>query len=1760
MDGDVSLSDARRELLARRLAGTTRAAPAAPSIGPAPHQTAEPFALTQVQQAYWVGRDPELDLGGVAAYGYAEYDVPGLDLERLETAWNRLIARHPALRTVVLADGRQQFLAEVPRYEIAVSDLRVCSPAERRERLQTMRDELSHRVPPADTWPLFDVRASRLDEGLTRVHVGFDTLIADARSFELLSTELDMLLDDPDAPLPPIGVTFRDWVLAHAGPDGPEWERSRAYWFDRLGELARAPDLPLAAPAARAHPPRFERHAAGMDAGTWQALCARAQARRVTPSGVMLAAYAETLGGWSAAPEFTLNLTLFNRGTSHPDIDRVVGCFTALSLLAVDLGSATTFEARAQRLQEQLWRDLEHRSVDAVTVIRELGRRRGAPQQMPVVFTSALGTEAGRRSRLGEPVFAISQTPQVWIDCQVVTDGGGVAFWWDVASDPLAPGMVGEMFDAYQALVVALAADDAPWGSSRPVRPPAGAIAARAALEDSTAWDGSSLLHELAELSDAARIAVTGAAGSCTAGALDARADRLAAALQSHGVTRGSLVAVATARGPGQVAAVLGVLRSGAAYVPLDAALPRERREALLHRSGATVVVTDLASAEANWPRTVATMGIEDLPDARPAPIGLSPDDIAYVMFTSGSTGVPKGVMMAHGAVANTLQDMCRRLRLGPADAILAVSDLSFDLSVFDLFGALMTGAVLVTVPDAIAGKDPAHWADLAERHGVTVWNTVPALMVMLVDHLQATGRRLDLRTVVLSGDWIPLDLADRVRAVAPHVEVLGAGGATEAAIWSVAYPIEQVDPSWTSVPYGFPLVNQTARVRDVRGELPDWVPGELHIGGAGVASGYLGAPDLTADRFVPDPSRPGARLYRTGDMARHLPGGRLEFLGRSDAQVKINGHRVDLSEVEAAIAGHPAVSAACAVASGPRDGARQLHGFAVAEADMDLETLREHVAGLLPAYMVPIRIERLDRLPLTPNGKLDRKRLAQLAEARSSVSAPDEATVITLERPRPVAELVARVVGEALRLAAPPRLNDDLLMLGADSVTIVRIGNRLQALLGVTPRLETMYADPTPAGIAVECERLLVESPGPRQPPPNPASPGLATAIRRAGAGPAVALAGRTTDASARWERVRSRRRPLEEPVSLAQLGALLEELRELDTAAGGRRLYASASALYAVRAYVAVARGGVDGLTAGMHLYDPIAHALLGVGGDALRADDFEPFVNRPIVARASFLIVLTALMPRLRQTYPEHASRFALLEAGAVAQLLRAAAPEAGIALCAIGDPIPPAFAAATMEPGEEALLLFAGGALDPAEPAAADGDEAPLSAAQTRLLVLDELAPAQPDFNIPVAMRAFGAVDEDALSRALDALVARHEVLRSGFTLDGGVGVQRVARTVAVPCEIREASSTEAAVAAARDEALRPFDLSQPPTVRALVLRIAPEARVIVIAFHHVSCDERALRLALRELAAIYAELVGGPPADLPRPERQYRHYVDWERSADPAELDAALTYWRDQLAGLPAPKQRAAGSRADVTARTADIAVAPPAAAALVALARAERTTMFNVVLTALAVALAEALGRSDVAIGIPSDDRRRLEFDETIGSFVNTLVLRSHPADAASFRAAMHDTRDVLRDGLANGGVPYDRVVHAIPEAHRRGELYDAWLVLREPTPPLTLEGIAVEPIDLAGLVAPHTLKLDLTHGEDGLAGKLIGRCDRWHPAEVARLAVRIPSLLAAAAVDADAPLVRLLAQADAAVELLRESADADARDRLRGARRRPGR
>ncbi len=419
-----------------------------PPIVPEPEQQHQPFPLTDVQYAYWVGRSPSFELGNVAAYIYFELDTIGLDLARFECAWQHLIARHPMLRAIIRPDGHQQILPQVPPYRIAARDLRGQPPAQVEAELAALREQMSHQLFPTDQWPLFVVSATLLDdpfdtavpeesrrrEGLVegqgrrlRLHLGIDLLIADAWSLQLLGRELGRLYRDPHTPFPALELTFRDYVLAEeAQRQGERYQRALAYWRGRLAELPPPPALPLRADPAALRHPRFVRRAARLDPAAWTTLKARAAALGLTPSSLLLAAFAEVLARWSGKERFTLTLTLFNRRPLHPQVNQLVGDFTSLTLLAVEPPPSASFAVRARRLQEQLWADLDQRAIGGVQVLRELAHLQGrSAAPMPVVFTSTLVQDSTDQATwtLAEDVtvtsvYGLTQTPQVWLDQQ----------------------------------------------------------------------------------------------------------------------------------------------------------------------------------------------------------------------------------------------------------------------------------------------------------------------------------------------------------------------------------------------------------------------------------------------------------------------------------------------------------------------------------------------------------------------------------------------------------------------------------------------------------------------------------------------------------------------------------------------------------------------------------------------------------------------------------------------------------------------------------------------------------------------------------------------------------------------------------------------------------------------------------------------------------------------------------------------------------------------------------------------------------------------------------------------------------------------------------------------------------------------------------------------------------------------------------------------------------------------------------------------
>ncbi|MGW1177324.1 amino acid adenylation domain-containing protein [Kitasatospora sp. NPDC002543] len=655
----------------------------------------------------------------------------------------------------------------------------------------------------------------------------------------------------------------------------------------RIPSRAEGPELP-AAPhsAADEEQAAVTAHAGRIGREAWTAVRREAERRGLAPADVLTAVCAEVVRLWTPADEFTLDLV--RSGRALP--------------LTFDTLPDDTFTARVRRIRQQLDR-----------------------------------AGSGATVRADEP----DRCRPTW---QATEEAGGLSFAWNVHEALLPDGLPADLTAVCAAALHRLAADQDAWdGRARLTALPHWQAAERAEANSTAEPIPVTTLGRLVEERAAERpdaLAVIADDGQLTYGETVAEARRLARRLTALDAKPGSLVGVVVEKGRAQVPAVLGVALSGAAYLPVDPQWPAARRAQVMEQGGVRIVVTTpRLRDELAWPTGVRLVTLDDAEvreaSAGPLPTGPAPEDLAYVIFTSGSTGRPKGVMIDHQGAANTVQDVNRRFRIGPEDRVLALSSLSFDLSVYDVFGTLAAGATVV-MPAPGRAHDPEHWSELVRRHGVTVWNSVPALMRVWLDApapAAADAPAPTLRVVLLSGDWIPVSLPDAIRAAHPGARVNSLGGATEASIWSVTYPIGEVPPQWSRIPYGKPMANQTLQVLDRRLDpCPVWATGEILIGGVGVAKGYWADPERTAERFVVHPAT-GEYLYRTGDVGRYLPGGDIEFLGREDTQVKLNGYRIELDEIAAVLRRQPGVGdALLTVDTNPATDRRQLVAYLLPE------------------------------------------------------------------------------------------------------------------------------------------------------------------------------------------------------------------------------------------------------------------------------------------------------------------------------------------------------------------------------------------------------------------------------------------------------------------------------------------------------------------------------------------------------------------------------------------------------------------------------------------------------------------------------------------------------------------------------------------------------------------------------------------------------------------------------------------------------------
>ncbi|MEU5726628.1 amino acid adenylation domain-containing protein [Micromonospora sp. NPDC047738] len=1051
---DPTREAARQALIAKRL----RARQAAPAARITPRPADAEVPLSYAQERVWFM--DQLAPGEAAYHIAVPLRVRGpLDVAALRAALAALTARHESLRTrfPADADGRPTVVVEET---VEVPLTIVDAPDE--TTAQALVESAAAEPFDLAHGPLLRALLVRLADDDHVLFLGMHHIVGDGWSVDVLLRDLITRYRGGEPPTLP--VQYGDFAVWEARElDGPQARAHVDYWKQRLAAITPL-ELPLDRPRPATQTYRGDFVEFQLDPAATERLNDLTRDSGGTLFMTLLAAYQVLLARHAGQDDFAVGASV--AGRSAPELENLVGMFINMLPLRAELAGDPTFRELLERTRRSVLDGFEHAEVPFAKVVHELGLPRDVSrspvfQAMFVLQNYEMGRFTGvsgsdevsfewtpmelRATRFDFELHAVETVDGLW---------GKLVFNTDLFTRDTVERMARRWTTLLAAIV---AAPDTP--VSRLELLPAPERALLAAWNDTTAdFPRTQTLHGPVEERAAATpdaVAVTIDGHSLTYAELNAAANRIAHRLRAAGVGPETLVGVCAERSVELVAGLLGVLKAGGAYLPLDPEYPADRLAFMVTDADAPVVLIQ-AHLRDVLPDTAATVlalddpsAWADQPTTNPKP-SAGPEHLAYVIYTSGSTGRPKGVPNTHRGIVNRLDWMQKTYRLGADDAVLQKTPASFDVSVWEFFWPLREGARLVLAKPG-GHKDAGYLRDLLVAERITTAHFVPSMLTVFLAE-EGIEAATALRRVICSGEELPLASAVDFTARLPWCGLHNLYGPTEAAIDVTAWPCDPAQlAGLTGVPIGAPIANLRLHVLDPAGhECPVGVAGELHIGGVGLARGYHRRPALTAEKFIPDPfsGEPGARLYRTGDLARWVTDtagetGVIEFLGRIDHQVKLRGLRIELGEIESALLEQPGVTEAAVIVREDSPGDKRLTAYLIGPAEHT--ALKTALKDTLPEYMVPAAFVTLDALPLTPNGKLDRKALPAPVVTR-------EASVALVEPRDDTERTLAAIWSEVLGIDTLG-IDDDFFDLGGHSMLATQVVAKIRkAELGGRP------------------------------------------------------------------------------------------------------------------------------------------------------------------------------------------------------------------------------------------------------------------------------------------------------------------------------------------------------------------------------------------------------------------------------------------------------------------------------------------------------------------------------------------------------------------------------------------------------------------------------------------------------------------------------------------------------------------------------------
>jgi len=1043
-----------------------------------------PCPLSFAQERLWFLAQMEPDnpfynmAGAVQVQG-------NLNVPVLEQALNEVVRRHEALRTTfrIIEDEARQVITDSVAITVDAIDLTALNAVQQEDRLKILEAQEAHRVFDLEQTPLVRAVLVKLDDERYVLLMTLHHIVSDEWSLRLLIKEVGTYYQafkngNPSLE-PELPIQYADFAVWQRGE---RYDKQIAYWKQYLEAAPTALELPTDRPRASVMSYRGANHEFKLSPETSAALIRLSRQADTTLFVVMMAAFTVLLSRCSGQDDICVGYPIANR--NRRDIENLIGFFVNTQVLRTDLSGNPTFtellnRVRKNTLDAQNNQDLPfERLIEALKLERELNR---TPLFQTMLVYQNAPMDALSISELHFKLADANMNAAKFdLTLNVSKSEDALRCGFNYSTDLFDAATMVRMAEHLQQLLGGIVnCPDVPVSEL-----PLLTLAERwQMLLD---WNATEVdypkdryIHQLFEAQaektpDAVAVVFEGQTQSYSE--LNAKANQLAHYLQGKGVGPDVLVGICVERSVEMVVGLLGILKAGGAYLPLDPSYPQDRLEFMLRDVAPPIVLTQAGLLErygfgsakvlcldSDWPKLANEIATDP-------GVKLRPENLAYCIYTSGSTGQPKGAGVPHQGILNRLQWMQQQYRLDVGDSVLQKTPYSFDVSVWEFFWPLMTGAQLVVAkPDE--HKDSLALIDTIMREQVSTIHFVPSMLQAFID-TPGVENCTSLKRVICSGEALPADLVARFQQKLP-AELHNLYGPTEASV-DVSYWPCLPGRAETAIPIGRPIANITLYILDRQlNPVPVGTPGELHIGGIGLARGYLNRPELTAEKFIPNPyDQQGSRLYKTGDLVRYRPNGNIDYLGRIDHQVKIRGFRIELGEIEARLLEHPAIKETAVIAREDQPGDKRLAAYLVAahEDSPDSELLKAWLREALPEYMVPSVFVTLQSMPLSANGKLDRKRLPQ--PDRSGLSMPHYQHAQT-----PVEGILADIWRELLAVDRVGR-HDNFFELGGDSIMSIQVVSRArQAGVVISPKL--LFQHQTVAALALaagQSQRISAE------------------------------------------------------------------------------------------------------------------------------------------------------------------------------------------------------------------------------------------------------------------------------------------------------------------------------------------------------------------------------------------------------------------------------------------------------------------------------------------------------------------------------------------------------------------------------------------------------------------------------------------------------------------------------------------------------------